>query len=67
MGRTSGHFIEFSGLMENDGACPDLNACSDDPYVIIHTAAVVRESPAVPPYHKEAFLYQLCSLCIAGI
>jgi acyl-CoA synthetase (AMP-forming)/AMP-acid ligase II len=40
MGQGEGHFTAFDGLMENDGACPDLNVCSDDPYVIIHTAAV---------------------------
>jgi long-chain acyl-CoA synthetase len=40
IGQTEGNFPAFNELMGNNGNCPDLNANSDDPYVIIHTAAV---------------------------
>jgi len=40
IGQGEGHLTAFDELMKNEGVCPDLNVSSDDPYVIIHTAAV---------------------------
>ncbi|RJR27617.1 MAG: long-chain fatty acid--CoA ligase [Desulfobacteraceae bacterium] len=40
MGPADGYFAAFNGLMENDGVCPEVEVKTDDPYVIIHTAAV---------------------------
>lgn len=40
IGQAMGAFKSFSELMEDDKTLPDLDACADDPYVIIHTAAV---------------------------
>ena len=76
MGQGEGHFTAFDGLMENDGVCPDLNANSDDPYVIIHTAAVAGKPRGATLSQKGLlisslqFMYcwgltkQDCNLCI---
>jgi len=33
-------FAAFEDLMQNNGKCSDVDVCSDDPYLILHTAAV---------------------------
>jgi acyl-CoA synthetase (AMP-forming)/AMP-acid ligase II len=40
MGQGEGGFAAFRELLDNDGASAEVEGCSDDPYVIIHTAAV---------------------------
>jgi long-chain acyl-CoA synthetase len=76
MGEASAHFIGFNKLMENNGVSSDLNADSDDPYVIIHTAAVSGKPRGATLSQRGLlistlqFLYlwrltnQDCNLCI---
>ena len=40
MGKACGEFATFDTLVQNDGKFPDVDVHSDDPYVILYTAAV---------------------------
>ena len=56
-------FVSFNDLMENSGACPEIDVDADAPYLIIHTAAVGGRPRGATLSQKNLIVSNLLAIC----
>ena len=67
MGAAEGDFAAFTDLMQNEGDGPEPDVNADDPYVIIHTAAVAGKPRGATLSHRAIITSNIQSMYIWNI
>jgi len=67
LGREHKAFAPFNLLFRNDGCCPEVDVAMDDPYVIIHTAAVDGRPRGATLTHGGLVMSSLQTIAALGL
>ncbi len=67
IGKTDKDFQAFDDLLKNSGDSPEINVRSEDPYVIIHTAAVAGKPRGATLNHRGIIAGNIQGMYIWGL
>ncbi|MBW2616380.1 MAG: AMP-binding protein, partial [Deltaproteobacteria bacterium] len=67
MGKGREGFVSFNDLMENNGACPEIDIDADATYLIIHTAAVGGRPRGATLSQRNLVVSSLLAICSFGL